>query len=207
MLKTTKNSQGHSAFTIHEDSILREIITSCQVSIPWHPTVNPGTQPPPLTNAKALWDTGASNCVITKRLIDALGIQPFTKATVHHGGGTTQCGVYKINIVLPNNVIIPYVNATEGQATTGGFDMIIGMDLITMGDFAITNLGGKTMVSFRTPSNVSIDFNDGETIITPGRKQEKDGERIVINPYSGVSRNALCPCNSGKKFKHCHGAS
>ena len=22
----------------------------------------------------------------------------------------------------------------------------------------------------------------------------------------GVSRNAPCPCGSGKKFKHCHGA-
>ena len=28
------------------------------------------------------------------------------------------------------------------------------------------------------------------------------------NPYSGmeVSRNAPCPCGSGNKYKHCHGA-
>jgi preprotein translocase subunit SecA len=26
------------------------------------------------------------------------------------------------------------------------------------------------------------------------------------DPYAGVSRNADCPCGSGKKFKKCHGA-
>jgi hypothetical protein len=26
-----------------------------------------------------------------------------------------------------------------------------------------------------------------------------------VSPNSHTSRNALCPCGSGKKFKHCHG--
>jgi len=26
------------------------------------------------------------------------------------------------------------------------------------------------------------------------------------DPYAGVSRNAKCPCGSGKKYKQCHGA-
>jgi preprotein translocase subunit SecA len=26
------------------------------------------------------------------------------------------------------------------------------------------------------------------------------------NTWGKVSRNAACPCGSGKKFKHCHGA-
>jgi hypothetical protein len=32
------------------------------------------------------------------------------------------------------------------------FDMIIGMDIITMGDFAICNTDGKTSFSFAMPS-------------------------------------------------------
>jgi hypothetical protein len=32
------------------------------------------------------------------------------------------------------------------------------MDIITQGDFAITNFGGRTMFSFRLPSLESIDF-------------------------------------------------
>ena len=29
------------------------------------------------------------------------------------------------------------------------------------------------------------------------------------NPYAGteISRNAPCPCGSGRKYKHCHGAA
>ncbi len=34
------------------------------------------------------------------------------------------------------------------------------------------------------------------------------GGAITENPYAhlNISRNALCPCGSGKKYKHCHGA-
>mgnify|MGYP002524996531 FL=1 len=27
------------------------------------------------------------------------------------------------------------------------------------------------------------------------------------NPYTGVGRNDNCPCDSGKKFKRCHGST
>jgi preprotein translocase subunit SecA len=27
-----------------------------------------------------------------------------------------------------------------------------------------------------------------------------------VSTWGKVSRNATCPCGSGKKFKHCHGA-
>ncbi|MGD9811798.1 MAG: SEC-C metal-binding domain-containing protein, partial [Sphingobium sp.] len=34
------------------------------------------------------------------------------------------------------------------------------------------------------------------------------GGEAEANPYAGmdISRNALCPCGSGKRYKHCHGA-
>jgi len=34
------------------------------------------------------------------------------------------------------------------------------------------------------------------------------GGASTDNPYAdlGLSRNATCPCGSGKKYKHCHGA-
>lgn len=30
--------------------------------------------------------------------------------------------------------------------------------------------------------------------------------RSVLFPFAGMERNATCPCGSGRKFKHCHGA-
>ncbi|MEM7688385.1 MAG: preprotein translocase subunit SecA [Pseudomonadota bacterium] len=40
------------------------------------------------------------------------------------------------------------------------------------------------------------------------RPEAGTGGAITENPYAhlGVSRNAPCPCGSGKKYKHCHGA-
>jgi preprotein translocase subunit SecA len=37
-------------------------------------------------------------------------------------------------------------------------------------------------------------------------RRERAGERTAVRaPWAGTSRNAACPCGSGKKFKHCHG--
>ncbi|QGW29930.1 hypothetical protein GLV81_00050 [Phnomibacter ginsenosidimutans] len=81
------------------------------------------------------------------------------------------------------------------------------MDLITRGDFAITNQGGKTTISFRVPSNTTIDFNtddnlDANNNSVPG---PKSAEQQSTTNFTGVSQNAPCPCGSGKKFKRCHG--
>ena len=39
-----------------------------------------------------------------------------------------------------------------------GADILIGMDIIGVGDFAVTNRDGKTKFSFRLPSRADIDF-------------------------------------------------
>lgn len=45
-------------------------------------------------------------------------------------------------------------------------DLLIGMDIISLGDFAITNVNGKTTFSFRLPSTSIIDFNCAENPYT-----------------------------------------
>ncbi|MGN6253320.1 MAG: preprotein translocase subunit SecA [Marmoricola sp.] len=39
-----------------------------------------------------------------------------------------------------------------------------------------------------------------------GAAEVRGGAAPAEDPYAGVSRNAKCPCGSGKKFKQCHGA-
>jgi hypothetical protein len=204
MLTSSSNKEGHFAFTLHEDHLMREIVCDCEVSSPFNPFQNPPPKThPPKIKVKALWDTGATNCAITKKLIDDLKLTPFTKVTVHHAEGNNVKDVYKVNIILPNGVGFPLLNVTECKSTAGAFDIIIGMDVITQGDFSITNVGGKTKVSFRAPSKVHIDFNEGDTVVIPGGTV---GEKIVVkDPYSGTPRNSPCPCGSGKKYKQCHG--
>jgi hypothetical protein len=40
----------------------------------------------------------------------------------------------------------------------GKTDVLIGMDIISRGDFALTHKEGKTVFSFRYPSLATIDF-------------------------------------------------
>jgi preprotein translocase subunit SecA len=71
--------------------------------------------------------------------------------------------------------------------------MLIGMDIIGLGDFVVTNFNGKTMFSFRMPSMASMDFCKNSYLIPR------------VNETKKIGRNDPCPCGSGKKYKHCHG--
>jgi len=203
MFKKTTNKLGHTAFTLHEDKVIREIITECKVSMPFDP--RSGLPHPPFFTIMALWDTGATNCAITKNVIDKLHLVPFMKVPVGHADGSSWKDAYKLNIVLPNDIGFHNWNATECVSINGNFDIIIGMDLITKGDFAVTNKDGKTTVSFRVPSTVKIDFNDGEAVISEPAKNEEKKELVLENKYKGASLNQPCPCGSGKLYKRCHG--
>lgn len=79
-----------------------------------------------------------------------------------------------VNFYLPNNVAIIGIRVSEG--TIGGGDVLLGMDIISAGDFAITNYNGQTWWTFRVPSNEPIDF-----------VQEIEEYKRMYGPKSAVS--------------------
>lgn len=105
----------------------------------------------------AIWDTGATGTVITKRVIQECNLQPIGIVVVHGISGPTRVSQYLINVWLPNKVIVPHIQAVVGKIG-GEKDVLIGMDIINQGDFAVTNINGKTAFSFRHPSVERIDF-------------------------------------------------
>ena len=44
------------------------------------------------------------------------------------------------------------------EGVLNGCEVLIGMDIITVGDFVVTNRNGKTVFSFQTPSTHEYDF-------------------------------------------------
>jgi glycosyltransferase involved in cell wall biosynthesis len=55
----------------------------------------------------------------------------------------------------------------------------------------------------------SVRYEGSNTLLTLGLiKSDLMWDKVCgeTTKFSGVSRNALCPCGSGKRFKHCHGA-
>jgi predicted aspartyl protease len=143
----------------------------------------------------AIWDTGATGSVITKKVVDDCGLKPIGMAKVHHAQGVETTPVYLVSIVLPNKVIVPSLRVTEGKLV-GNVEVLIGMDIIGLGDFAVSNKDGVTVFSYRTPSIERIDFV----------QQLNNASKPNSPPtYSKIGRNAPCPCGSGKKYKNCHG--
>lgn len=115
-----------------------------------------GGTPPAVLQFDGIWDTGATNSVITQAVIDGCGLFPITMAQVHGVHGSSMEEVFLVNIHLPGNVAFPGVRVTRGRFVGG--DLLIGMDIISRGDFAISNFNGLTKFSFRIPSQRHIDF-------------------------------------------------
>jgi len=118
-----------------------------------------------LEKYSAIWDTGATHSAITKRVAADIGLKPTGIAEVRHAKGKSSTNTYLVNISLPNKVMMGQVRVTEVElipdstlADEEQLQVLIGMDIIGMGDFAVTNVNGKTVLSFRTPSAREIDF-------------------------------------------------
>jgi hypothetical protein len=75
---------------------------------------------------------------------------------VNTAAGRTLQEVYLVNIVLPTGSAFANIRVTRGELA--GADALIGMDIITLGDFSITNQSGITVFSFRMPSQHTVDF-------------------------------------------------
>lgn len=146
-------------------------------------------------HTKGIWDTGATNSVVTSSTAKQLGLVPLSKTKVRGVHGVKEVNVYFVQITLNNANVTIKTPVTECDELSGdqSVGMLIGMNVITKGDFAITNFQGQTVMSFRVPSIQKIDFVEGI----------KNGKAIVREKLPG--RNDPCPCGSGKKYKHCCG--
>lgn len=177
------------SFTIQYAAITRELISKVKISKAFDPQkTNPKNVQQHEFNA--IWDTGATGSVITKKVAEKCSIEPIRMAEVHHAKGKSRTNVYLVNIFLPNKVLVPMLSVTEGDLS-GKVDVLIGMDIISIGDFAVSNCGGRTTFTFRMPSRERFDF-----VINPFKEKPHEAS-------PKVGRNELCPCGSGKKYKNC----
>ena len=147
------------SFTVRAPGLLSVISTPVRVSEAFDPeVVGPGWKQPRLLEVQAIWDTGATNSVITQRVVDECQLQPIDLVEVLGVHGASLSEVYLVNIMLPSRAGFTGVRVTKAQLAPGS-DMLIGMDIINLGDFAITNFGERTVFSFRSPSEGHVDFS------------------------------------------------
>lgn len=102
---------------------------------------------------------------------------------VNASGLSSTRPTYIIDLGLPNGVVIQGLNVTDTTQLTGGIDALIGMDVIGMGDFSITNYQGKTCMSFRLPSLHEIDYVENLNLLI--RTPKKD----IISKINAASKS------------------
>lgn len=142
-----------------------------------------------------IWDTGATNSCITKTLAEQLDLTVIQKTNVSGVHGVQEANVYFVNITLNNQNIT--VNALVTEAAELSADhrtgLLIGMNIITLGDFCISN-HGQTVMTFRTPSLEIVDYVNEISINNQITKVYQ------IQAKRGIEK---CPCKSGRLYKNC----
>lgn len=110
-------------------------------------------------NATALWDTGASNTCISRSAIEKLKLTSDIQISNYSIAGMVQSKLYNVDLYLPNDVIVPNMKVIELTTDFQGFDALIGMDVINLGDFYVSNHNNRTVFGFRYPSISDIDLS------------------------------------------------
>ena len=148
-------AKRHS-FTIKSRSRLRRLVTPVYVSVASKHSGD-AARSLPSRQFESLWDTGATISVVSEHVVDALRLASEGYITVGHAGGESHdVPIYYANILLYNNVLVE--NLRVGLLQARDLDVIVGMDIINRGDFAVSNKNGATSFSFRIPSVEDFDF-------------------------------------------------
>jgi hypothetical protein len=135
-----------NAITYRYNDIAREITTPIYVSMPDK-------------NAQefvGVWDTGATNSVITLEVARRLNLCSEGSTVINGVTGSQVVDSYLVTFTLPNGFSKDIFTTSCTEAI--GCDVLIGMDIISMVDFAITSGQQGTIFSFKTPHGKEIDF-------------------------------------------------
>jgi predicted aspartyl protease len=103
-----------------------------------------------IIKVRALWDTGAMLSAITPAIANKLNLVSINRIKINGIGNYSIADIVRVSIRLPNlvelkNARISVLNLVKD------IDMLIGMDIIQLGDFSISNGAGKTLFTFAMP--------------------------------------------------------
>jgi len=184
MIMATEDLHG---FTSPYSGIAKKLETPLQIGLPYDSGA--GELPDPYPGLfTALWDTGATSSAIKNAIAQQLGLPSIGETFTMGVGGAYRSKRYLASLYLPNMIALPEI-ALTGCDDSLAISVLIGMDVITLGDFLVNTYKGKTTFSFQMPAARALDLE----LINNGL------------PTILMGRNDPCPCGSGKKIKHCCG--
>jgi len=158
----------YRAFFVTYEGITGEIITPVGI-LPLN-TTDPALHRV-LVEVEALWDTGATATCIKPALWERLKLCPFEPGRTKFAGigGNVTADVALVDLLLTAELEIElcpvYVMDFPGDA-----EILIGMDIISMGDFVVCNADNITSFSFAMPP-----FPDRINLVNKAETANKSG--------------------------------
>jgi hypothetical protein len=128
----------HTAFTCRYNSRSLRLISEVEI-FPASATPN---QSPPGRKYQALYDTGATHSSISPKVVADLQLDSIGAINLGVGGGTLPTTAHLVNLALPNKVLFQMWRVSK-VALHGGIDVLIGMDILGIGDFTVTTTTAK----------------------------------------------------------------
>lgn len=107
----------------------------------------------------AQWDTGATGSCISYDVVKSLNLIPISKKDIQTPSGRGIANQYLVNLILNKEVRIINLPVIDSCIGSQGIGILIGMDIISLGDFAVSNYMGNTFFSFRMPSQENIEYD------------------------------------------------
>jgi hypothetical protein len=127
----------------------------------WHLEIEVGIKSPEGYRhyfSKAIWDTGATNTMISDTVVRELELAQIGVRQISGFHGTERLKTYEVEITLDKRYSMGRLTVASAKEFTEDHHVLLGMDIISQLDFAITNVDGETIHSIRFPSSAKIDF-------------------------------------------------
>lgn len=113
-----------------------------------------------VVQCQAIWDTGAVYSAITAQCAKELGLTPLETVKAVSASGQFDARLYLIRIEIEGLGLSIVAEALECELLHEAKEvgLLIGMNVISKGDLMISNLDGRTSLSFRIPPDERIEF-------------------------------------------------
>ncbi|MDR2368294.1 MAG: hypothetical protein LBF58_09340 [Deltaproteobacteria bacterium] len=141
----------------------------------------------------ACWDTGATKSCIKESIAKHYNLPSIGEIICRGINSENKVKVYLASIFLPNETVINEIELCSHDDTLN-IDLLIGMDIISMGELLVSTSDGITAFSFQSPAATVLTLNS-----IPLRPKVSFEINQSFNP------DMLCPCGSEKIFNKCCG--
>lgn len=107
----------------------------------------------------AQWDTGATISCISEDVVDSLELKAITYRKIVTPSGSDIVRAFVVDVALTDDIIMNNVLVCESKIGLQKIDLLIGMNILSKGDFAVSNFSGRTVFAFRSPSCGDVNFD------------------------------------------------